>query len=42
MLSATTFLGHFSGLRVIQDVEAIPILISASEKDIPNPQERAL
>jgi hypothetical protein len=33
------YAGHFSGMRVFQDVGAIPVLISASGKDSPNPQE---
>ena len=35
-------LSQMEGRRVFQDVEAIPVLISASEKDIPNPQGLAL
>ena len=35
-------IGHFSGMRVFQEVEAIPVLISASGKDIPNPPEPVL
>ena len=30
--------GQMEAKRVFQDVETIPVLISASEKDIPNPQ----
>ena len=31
--------GHLSGMRVIQEIETIPVLISASGNDIPNPSE---